>query len=819
MSYIIVFFVSFLCILLELFWTKMLNLKAWNHVVYTVIPFAILGYGIGANIQLIWNKKLSPDASKRLLAKLLFVLGAITLISTYTIIYLPIRVEYLLNVFVTSKALAMLLLAYTMFMLPFVLIGFVIVHIFSTLPKETHRLYFIDLLGAAMGAAAFFFFLMHFAVVHSLIVLSFASLALGGAILFAHRRWIAIGVSLLLLLFALKVLPEPVNYTVDPAKGWEWIPGYLKAQDFELISARWHPMGRTDIYKIKNADIRQLMAVTGSGTFQINIEPIPEFSYFSTNFLAGTPVYRYPTKSEAPYKVSLFSQSIEAPYVLLNEPKVFIIGTGGGRDIFMAKTHGAKEIVGAEINTETFRAMSAGGDMYEYSGRIYDWAHVKPLDGRHVVKVAPKNYYDLIVLNGVDTFSGLSSGAYAYAESFLYTKEAMIDYLNILNDNGIVVFNRWLFRPPRETLRLEAIALEALRTMGIKNPWEHIIIAMKDGWSMTIVKKTVFTDEDFRKLIGYFHSHEMGLLYPSNRDKKIGNDPFNAFDSYAEFFKQGRQDLFAANYPYDISVVTDDNPFFYKYYKFHWSDILKPVAKHHTGTVIFWTQFLVLLQATIFIIIFIMGPLILWRRIDLQVFHKKLVAPFIVYFACLGFGYMFIEISLMQKFVLILGTPICSLSVVLAALLFWTGVGSLCLPFVQRLFGGNKKNVVLAAVMAIMFFILILTGIGTTIVNTAVGWTFAARVGLVVALLAPIGFTLGIFFPQGLKIIEMRGNAGIPWAWGINCGFSVLGSMLAIILAQFMDFKAVLFLALAVYLVAYLVFCRLDVEIGEGQLK
>ena len=91
------------------------------------------------------------------------------------------------------------------------------------------------------------------------------------------------------------------------------------------------------------------------------------------------------------------------------------------------------------------------------------------MDGRHLVKTLARNSFDLVVLNGVDTYSGLSTGAYAYAESYLYTKNAIKDYLALLNDQGIINFNRFFFRDlPRENLRLFVNVMEALRELGVE---------------------------------------------------------------------------------------------------------------------------------------------------------------------------------------------------------------------------------------------------------------------------------------------------------------------------------------------------------------
>lgn len=283
--------------------------------------------------------------------------------------------------------------------------------------------------------------------------------------------------------------------------------------------------------------------------------------------------------------------------------------------------------------------MRPGGELYEYSGRVYslDGVAVYNIDGRHLVKTLKPNSLDLIVLNGVDTLSGLSTGAYTYAESYLYTKNALVDYLGVLNKGGVINFNRWLFSPmPRETLRLFAIALEALRSVGIKNPWEHVIIGAHGGWSLMLIKKDPFTAEEKFSIKKYFEKHDVPLIFPTENWEN-GKGDMTYFDLYAQAFIDGAEDKFAGSYPFDISVIDDDKPFFYKYYKlqsfnpfatfkYYKLQFQNPLAiftHQHTGTVIFMTQFLVLIQAIIFIIFFIILPLGIFKMHGIKNIPKK----------------------------------------------------------------------------------------------------------------------------------------------------------------------------------------------------
>lgn len=138
----------------------------------------------------------------------------------------------------------------------------------------------------------------------------------------------------------------------------------------------------------------------------------------------------------------------------------------------------------------------------------------------------------------------------------------------------------------------------------LRNPWDHIIIG-GSGWSFMLIKKTPFTDEKRNKVFDYFKSHNIQPLYPNGIFSHHKGHPLNTFTYYAKDFKDNLSGAWEKFYPYDISVITDDNPFFYKYYKLKYFNPLKTLAVHHTGTIIFLTQTIILLQAIVFIGLFI----------------------------------------------------------------------------------------------------------------------------------------------------------------------------------------------------------------------
>ena len=168
-----------------------------------------------------------------------------------------------------------------------------------------------------------------------------------------------------------------------------------------------------------------------------------------------------------------------------------MIGTGGGQEIVIANTFGAKHIDGAEINPATCDLTSKRYREY-IQWPTLDNVTLYNAEGRHFVSSTDKKY-DVISMTGVDTFSALNSGAYVLTENYLYTVEAIQDYLNLLKPNGLMMIVRVMFDQPREGLRLANLYMYGAERSGIKNPSQCIMVI---GWQMppapwaaTLIKK------------------------------------------------------------------------------------------------------------------------------------------------------------------------------------------------------------------------------------------------------------------------------------------------------------------------------------------
>jgi hypothetical protein len=260
---------------------------------------------------------------------------------------------------------------------------------------------------------------------------------------------------------------------------------------------------------------------------------------------------------------------------------------------------------------------------------------------------------------------------------------------------------------------------------------------------------------------------------------------------------------FLAGYEYDLSPASDDAPFFFNYYRYrgllraenpdrkHWKSAYNPDYPIGHGVLL-----ASLVQITLLAALLILVPL---RRLSRQGVSTTGRWRVFVYFAALGSGFMFVEISLMQKLVLFLGHPTYAVSVVLTALLAAAGVGSLLSGRIGRPGPGALR----ALLVALPMLVLALAAAVDLLLPLLLGLSFAVRVAVVVLLMFPLGVGLGLPFPLGIRLLETRAPNLVPWAWGINAFLSVFSSIFCIVLAMAIGFAKVLVLGALIYALGF----------------
>ena len=360
---------------------------------------------------------------------------------------------------------------------------------------------------------------------------------------------------------------------------------------------------------------------------------------------------------------------------------------------------------------------------------------------------------------------------------------------------------RWLRFPPRDSIKLLATVTAALSADGIDDPAARI--AMIRSWSTVtlVVKSTPLTEADIARTRRFAERRGFDLvwlpgLHPEEANRfAVLNSP-HLHDAASAILGPDRQ-AFLDAYPFHVDPATDDRPYFSRFVT--WSLLPDLLARDGTGSLtLLDSGYLVLLltlaQAVLAGLTLILLPLLWLRRARSTALARWRVAA---YFAALGFAFIFVEIAFIQRLTLFLGSPLAAIAVVLAGFLVFAGLGA---GTAGRLSAARPRSgIALAGVAIIAMAILHLTAV-VPVLGAAVGLPLAAKVALVLALIAPLAFAMGMPFPMGLALVAQRAPVLVPWAWGINGCASVVGAVLASLLAMHVGFTAVVALALLLYL-------------------
>jgi hypothetical protein len=396
-------------------------------------------------------------------------------------------------------------------------------------------------------------------------------------------------------------------------------------------------------------------------------------------------------------------------------------------------------------------------------------------DGRSFIR-SSRDRYDVIQMTLVDTWAATAAGAFALSENNLYTVNAFHEYFQHLRDDGMIAITRWEFRRPREALRVVSQAMTALNRMGITDTRTHFMVVSEgeldeDGIPVLVLaKKSPFTAEEEQRLRDHLATQpRLALIYSPAAPQE------NAF---TRLILSNDAIRFTADYPYNVAPVTDDNPFFF--FTLKTGQALKETLagtgrgmdwKNNLGLVVLG---ILLVLSIIAVLAFLIVPLLLGTRAE----HAHIRVLPLLYFVAVGLGYIVLEIAFIQRFVLFLGHPTYALTVVVFLMLLSSGMGS----YAARRWFPDPNRIWMAALIVVAASLLYLVAL-PPLLSTFVGLPFIAKLLLSAAVLAPLGFVMGMPFPTGIRALSGAGHQTVEWAWAMNAASSVLGSVSAMVIA------------------------------------
>lgn len=773
-----IFVISLAALLVEISFTRVISFKLFYYYTYLAIGLALLGIGSGG--VLVATSKRLRSMSTDAIVRWGTAIGAVGTVVSYLVVARTNIATVTLWSYNRDSAVNLVKLLWISLALsiPFVIAGVLISVILGRGAARVGRLYFYDLLGAG-SACLFVVWLLEHRGPPATIALAgvlLALLCIRNSVVEKTTSMAVLGAVILIPLVAIVVSPSLVpDVEVDD----------IKQLEGDTVFSAWNPI------------------------FRVDAQELPDRMLLYHDGLLGSAIYRYDGN---PASLVRFDEDLRAfPFAVVgDQADVLIIGAAGGNEVLAALRFDAEHIDAVELNPVTHRMVTE--TFADYAGNIAALPNVDYIQGDGRTFVARSDdTYDVVWFPAPDSYSAqnaATAGAFVLSESYLYTEEMITDALGHLTENGVVAaqFGEVDFDlKPNRTSRYLSTVRAALAVQGIDDPSSHIALLTVPNdlgasrVSTILVKKTPFTPDELARLgerAGQVPEARVEYFPDEVNRPSVATDIITLDDASLE------AELDA--YRYDVSSITDDGPFFWSFARLgnvvrEFNEPLRSVdLEDSAGERVI---LLLLVVSVLFASIFLLAPFLMVRDTWKALPHKGRSG---LYFAALGLGFILFEIALIQRLVLFLGYPTYSLTVTLASLLIFTGIGAL---FSERLPVDPQRVVpVLAGAVVSLtgLYLFVLPSIIDGLLDTALG----VRVVVTFLLLAPLGLCLGTFMPQGLRAVSANSphaETYVAWGWAVNGFASVTGSVLTTLLAMVFGFSVVFVVAMVIYLFALVV--------------
>jgi spermidine synthase len=779
----------------EIVLTRLFSVVLWYHFAFFAISVALLGLGAGAAFVHARRARLLASTSPDVLCTGSLLTGVFILV--LEIALLRASPDWLAPVALFASVTLKLVCLFALAALPFAAAGFVLSVVFMRYGAALHRLYAWDLGGAGLACVLVLPLLNRLggpgALAVCAVLAASASVAFAAAEPLARGKRIAKNVLLTAGVLALSVGSATSGLLdVRFAKGLD-----LGHQPPE--TERWNSFSLVNVFAH--------WPFRGWGLSPTYRGPVAKQKGLVIDLNAFTPLNAFDGDFAA---VAYTQHDLSAlAFHLRGAParQVCIIGAGGGKDVLAALAAGAEHVVGVEVNPAIVELVR--GPYRDFTGDLYGRADVEIQieDGRSFLRASERTF-DVILISMVDTSAATAAGAFALAENGLYTTDAFDDFLSRLSHDGMLTVASVSLDGLAVGARLASLARAALRARGADA--EHGVVVVETPWLGArgatmynfVLKPSGFGAADLERLrataqrLGFKITYAPDIKTQRKREALAIDRVLRAQDD-----EKLARDI--ASWPYDVSPVSDDRPFFF--YQNRLRDAGRALLSMAT-TEMFGNGLIILIKvfvaALAMLALLIAWPLLSAARRPGASAGRARVAIDIGYVACVGLGFMFIEIALIQRTLSYLGQPTYTLTAVLLVLLLGGGLGS-------RLASGAPPATVSRVMLALVAYALALAFGFDAVADATARFSMLGRALTVAALLAPLGMLLGVPLPSALARVHARDAERIPWLWGINSAASVLGSITATMVSMSFGITVSLLAGIACYIAARALWPRL----------
>ncbi len=785
----------------EILLMRLFSIIQWHHFAYLVIALALLGYGVSGTLSWLFEREIRRFYPWAFFAAIL--LFALSAPGSFLLAQaVDFNIEELLwdPLQLLKLGLLFLLLA-----IPFVFAAGAICMSFMAFSQaRTGSIYALDLLGAGTGSLAIIG-LMYLLLPEQILALLGLSGALAGLLAISELK-LPSGRLLRILpgLIALAMLglAPRIELIYSPYKG---LSQTLQVKGARVIETRSSPLGYLSLVTSPEVPFRH---APGLSLIADSLPPDQLGLFTDADNMTAISAH-----ADSPQASAYLDRTTTAlPYHLRRLDRLLIIGSGAGSDLVLARHHGVERIDALELNPLVVALVNEefadfAGPVYRHPGTRLHIAEARDFLGQ------TDQTYDLIQLALVDAAGASATGLYALNESYLYTRQALTEYLSHLAPGGYLAITRWIKLPPRDTLKLFATALQALEQTGLAPAEARRRLVLIRSWQTgtLLLKQSPFSEQELAAISRFCKQRFFDLAYTptltrgaSNRYNQLAEPIFFAA---TQAMAAGDSEAFFKDYKFNLRPATDDRPYFHHFFK--WPSFMEALELRGQGGLPLVEWGYVILLATLVLTTLVGGVLILAPLALLKHREKRDtsgVNPWrvLLYFFAIGIAFLFIEIAFIQRFLRFLHHPIYAIAVTLTAFLLFAGLGSQsCRRLSARLGLRRLARVVFSGIgLMSLLYLLGLEGLFSALGSQPL----AVKIPLSLLLIAPLAFLMGMPFPLALGEIKSSAASLVPWAWGVNGYASVISASLATLTAIHFGFTAVILAAVLIYLLALRVF-------------
>ena len=822
------FLVSVVILAFEIEVMRVFSTTSWSNFGSMVISIALLGFGLSGTILTLFGERLRSTPDSWLSSSAFALAPSLAIAHT-----LAQRVPFNPVLIATDPSqLWWIGLYYVLYGIPFFIGGIFIGAMFAALSGRMHSLYFWNMIGSGLGGLLVLVFMFLFP--PSYLIYPLVGVAILPALLccvqwnvekdrFAVRAVEAL-ICVVMGAMSLLLLARFGGARVSDFKPESYARTY---PDSKLVYEAWSPLGETRVFSSSYFHFAPGLSDVAS----VTLAKMPQNAFLGMYVDGNGPVGIMRKMSDAE-KGYIDFLPMSAPYQLLTKPRVLLLHLGGGAGIQTALHHDSRDVWVVESNPDLIHMLRDVPYFTSYTGDVLRDPRVRLVPSEvRAFAASTQERFDLVEIGLIDSIGLSQAGGYSVEENYTYTEEAIREYMRCLSAGGILSITVWdRLSPPRNVPKLLSTVCQALRSAGVPHPEKKVFaFSLLLSTATVLVKNGDFTDEETAQLTQYSQRMSFDVDYAPGiaptttsfdsildeyqklyaRESESGGEtatdeiPLLPQELYRDSMLwqfAGRQEELYQRYIFDIRPATDDKPYYSGYLK----PATLPQFAVRLGEIPEEWGYILLLatfaQSLIFGLLVILVPVTTrWRELFKA---RRGTLGVILYFGCLGLGYMMAEIYLIQKFVFYLADPVYANSLVITILLIASGFGSI----MSARFSGHRWITVATACAGILLMTAFCLFGLTPALNATLGLPLAVKALLSIVFIAPLGLCLGVPFPTALSALSESRKGIIPWAWGVNGALSVSGSVLTRILSTSLGFSTVLVIMAALYLIAAALF-------------